>query len=327
MDECELLCEAAKNGDIDKVKSLINSGIDVTYFDNNGLTPLMHAAKRGHTVIVNDLLEAGAPWNALSPSNISAGDFAMEAGHQDAYAILLNAGIQSELILGTIARKEKSNSDSSKTYLEDRVSFSEDKIMDSDSKAIMMAWEKPLMEAHAKAVCSGGGHILNIGFGMGLVDAAIQQYNPVMHTIVEAHQEVYERMIRTGWGGKENVKIVFGRWQDVLSQLGTYDGIFFDTYGEYYEDLREFHQHLPVLLKPGGIYSFFNGLCGGNAFFHVVYCNLVSLELEHLGYSTQLIPLPVKDCLGEEVWEGVRHKYWQLDTYYLPVCQSIKDSE
>lgn len=104
-------------------------------------------------------------------------------------------------------------------------------------------------------------------------------------------------------------------------------GIFFDTYGEYYEDLREFHQHLPVLLKPGGIYSFFNGLCGGNAFFHVVYCHLVSLELENLGYSTQLIPLPVKDCLGEEVWEGVKHKYWQLDTYYLPVCQSIQDSE
>lgn len=104
-------------------------------------------------------------------------------------------------------------------------------------------------------------------------------------------------------------------------------GIFFDTYGEYYEDLREFHQHLPTLLKPGGIYSFFNGLCGGNAFFHVVYCQLVSLELGTLGYSTQYISLPVKDCLGEEVWEGVKHKYWQLDTYYLPVCQSSEDSE
>ena len=57
-------------------------------------------------------------------------------------------------------------------------------------------------------------------------------------------------------------------------------------------------------------------------FFHVVYCHLVSLELENLGYSTQLIPLPVKDSLGEEVWEGVKHKYWKLDTYYLPDCPS-----
>ncbi|KAF5740628.1 hypothetical protein HS088_TW11G00705 [Tripterygium wilfordii] len=323
----ELLCEAARNGVLDKLRALIDSGADVSYFDSDGITPLMHSARLGHAEVVKVLLEAGAPWNALSPSNLSAGDFAMEFGHQEVFEILLNAGIQAELILGTIARKENKNGDSSGDYLEDRISFSEDKLMDSDSKAIMMAWEKPLMEAHAKAVCSGGGHILNIGFGMGLVDTAIQQYSPATHTIVEAHPEVYERMLHSGWGEKNNVKIIFGRWQDVLSQLGSYDGIFFDTYGEYYEDLREFHQQLPKLLKSGGIYSFFNGLCGGNAFFHVVYCHLVSLELENLGYSTQLIPLPVKDCLGEEVWDGVRHKYWQLDTYYLPVSQSIRDSD
>ncbi|GLT40161.1 hypothetical protein SLA2020_143160 [Shorea laevis] len=104
-------------------------------------------------------------------------------------------------------------------------------------------------------------------------------------------------------------------------------GIFFDTYGEYYENVREFHQHLPKLLKPGGICSSFTGLCGGSAFFHLVYCHLVSLELENLGHLTQLIPLPVKDCLGEEVGQGVRHKYWLLDMYYLPVCQSLQEFE
>ncbi|KAF5176552.1 arginine N-methyltransferase [Thalictrum thalictroides] len=322
----ELLCEAARSGDIMKAKQLISSGADVTYFDPKGLTPLMYAAQNGQAEVVKTLLEAGAPWNALSPSNLSAGDFAMDSGHQDAFDLLLNAGIQAELVLGTIARSANKIVDSDGDYLEDRVTFSEDKLMDSNSKAIMMAWEKPLMEAHAKAVCSGGGHVLNIGFGMGLVDTAIQQYSPVTHTIIEAHPEVYDRMIRDGWGEKENVKIIFGRWQDVLSRLESYDGIFFDTYGEYYEDLRKFHQELPSILKPGGIYSFFNGLCGGNAFFHVVYCQLVSLELGNLGYSTQFIPLPVKDCLGEEVWEGVKHKYWQLDTYNLPVCQSSEDT-
>lgn len=322
------MCEAASRGDCEKVRELLESGVDASYFDDQGLTPLMHAARAGHAPIVKVLLDWGAPWNALSPSNLSAGDFAMELGHQDAFDILLNAGIQAELVLGTIARmKNKDGRDVNGDYLEDRVSFSEDKIVDSNSKAIMMAWEKPLMEAHAKAICYGGGHILNVGFGMGLVDTAIQQYAPVSHTIIEAHPEVYERMLRSGWGEKDNVKIIFGRWQDVISQLESYDGIFFDTYGEYYEDLREFHQHLPKLLKPGGIYSFFNGLCGGNAFFHVVYCQLVSLELGNLGYSTQFIPLPVNDCLSEEVWEGVRHKYWQLDTYYLPVCQATTDSE
>ena len=41
-----------------------------------------------------------------------------------------------------------------------------------------------------------------------------------------------------GWGDKPGVRIVFGRWQEVLPQLGQYDGIFFDTFGEYYDDLR-----------------------------------------------------------------------------------------
>lgn len=104
-------------------------------------------------------------------------------------------------------------------------------------------------------------------------------------------------------------------------------GIFFDTYGEYYEDLREFHKLLPKLLKPDGVYSFFNGLCGDNAFFHVVYCQLVALELGQLGYATDFVPLPVKACLEEKVWEGVRQKYWQLDTYYLPVCHVPSDDD
>ncbi len=33
------------------------------------------------------------------------------------------------------------------------------------------------MEAHAEAVCSGRGDVLNVGFGMGIVDRAIQVVN------------------------------------------------------------------------------------------------------------------------------------------------------
>ncbi|GMH16454.1 hypothetical protein Nepgr_018295 [Nepenthes gracilis] len=256
MEEVEQLCEAARNGDIAKVAALIDSGVDVTCFGDDGMTPLMHAAKEGRAGVVKLLLEASAPWNALSPSNLSAGDLAMENAHQEAFEILLNAGVQAELILGTIARNDSKNGDHHGDYLEDRITFSEDKLIDSNSRAIMMAWEKPLMEAHAKAVCMGGGHILNIGFGMGLVDTAIQKYSPVTHTIVEAHPEVYDRMLRTGWSEKENVKIIFGRWQDVLPKLNSYNGIFFDTYGEYYEDLRDFHNHLPSLLKPDDLQRF-----------------------------------------------------------------------
>nr|GMD94631.1 protein arginine N-methyltransferase 2 [Ipomoea batatas] len=308
---------------------LIRLPSNVTYCAKSSPLSLRHQLDGGIACMPPAINRVYMPRKKLDTSVLEAGNPA-ETG--SSYPRWLPHRLRGEFVASSVAARngdsDKGNANkNSDDYLDDRVSFSEDKIMDAESKAVMMAWEKPLMEAHAKAVCSNGGHVLNVGFGMGLVDTAIQQYAPASHTIIEAHPEVYDRMIRQGWNKKDNVKIIFGRWQDVVSQLESYDGIFFDTYGEYYEDMREFHQYLPKLLKPGGIYSFFNGLCGGNPFFHVVYCQLVSLELSSMGYSTQLIPLPVKDCLSEEIWEGVKHKYWQLDTYYLPVCHSTNESD
>jgi len=88
----EQLCEAARKGDTEKVRSLIDSGADVSHFDGEGLNPLMHAAKHGHAPVLTLLLSAGAPWNALSPSNLSAGDYAMQEGHNEAFELLVNAG-------------------------------------------------------------------------------------------------------------------------------------------------------------------------------------------------------------------------------------------
>ena len=56
----------------------------------------------------------------------------------------------------------------------------------------------PLMEAHAEAVCSSGGDVLNVGFGMGMVDTAIQRRRPRSHTIIEAHPDVYRHMLDSG---------------------------------------------------------------------------------------------------------------------------------
>ncbi|CAM0876362.1 unnamed protein product [Alopecurus aequalis] len=224
----ELLCAAAEAGNTDAIAELISSGADSTYFDGSGMTPLMHAATSGHAAAARLLLDAGAPWNALSPSGLSAGDLTSDP---TTYDLLLDHALRSELILGTVARRQVPPANSSdgvpaESYLDSRVSFSEDRVMDADSKAVMMEWERPLMEAHARAVCTGAGKVLNVGFGMGLVDQAIQRYEPEEHTIIEAHPEVYARMLKLGWGEKKNVRILFGRWQDVIPQLGSYDGKF-----------------------------------------------------------------------------------------------------
>lgn len=52
------------------------------------------------------------------------------------------------------------------------------------------------------------------------------RYDIKSHTIIEAHPDVYQHMLDLGWDKKPNVKILFGRWEDVLDQLEQYDGIF-----------------------------------------------------------------------------------------------------
>ncbi|KAL6342398.1 hypothetical protein AAG906_009071 [Vitis piasezkii] len=69
------VCEAARKA-------------DVSFFDGEGLNPLMHAARLDHADVVKILLETDVPWNALFPSNLSAGDFAMDSGRQEAFEVL-----------------------------------------------------------------------------------------------------------------------------------------------------------------------------------------------------------------------------------------------
>lgn len=132
-------------------------------------------------------------------------------------------------------------------------------------------------------------------------------------------------MLADGWDRKPGVHVVFGRWQDVIDSLGPFDGVFFDTYGEDDMDMRAFHEHLPRLLKPGGVYSFFNGMCPDNLFFSAVSGKRMELELAALGLRTryELVSMPVPE--GE--WDGVKRKYWHHDKYFLPVCVMDGHSE
>jgi len=68
------------------------------------------------------------------------------------------------------------------------------------------------------------------------------------------------------------------------------------------------------------LYSYFNGLAADNPFFHAVTCQLVKSELERLGLATQFISLPI-DVSDKRTWRNIGNKYWQLDTYFLPVSE------
>jgi type IV protein arginine methyltransferase len=105
------------------------------------------------------------------------------------------------------------------------------------------------------------------------------------------------------------------------------DGLFFDTYSEHYEDMQDLHDQLPRLLRPGGIYSYFNGCCPRNPFFASVHREVVRLEMKELGLDAQFVGVQI-DASDDKIWTGVKTRYfgWS-DTYYIPVCQRGEDGE
>ena len=73
-------------------------------------------------------------------------------------------GVQAELILGAVERQELRlgrPSGGPDTYLEQRLHGDAERLMDEQSRAVMMAWEGPLMQAHAQAICQEVMHCSN----------------------------------------------------------------------------------------------------------------------------------------------------------------------
>lgn len=339
-----LMLDACSSGSKESILELLSSEEGKNALFNpacqqdelTGQSPLMTAAKAGHTEVCRLLLEHGAPWNALDRKGKCAGNYASDEGHQDVVDLLVDAGVKAELILGTSQRLNKSPDEhgTKPDYLSShkvRYNVEETTLLDEDNDAIMMEWERPLMKAHASIITNNNSpnlKVLNVGFGMGIIDTILQETKPALHIIIEAHPDVHANMISQGWDKKNNVRICFGKWQDVVPNLInegiTLDGIFFDTYGEHFLDLEDFHTLMCKLLaKPNGIYSFFNGLAPDNIFFHGVACQCVKLQLGKLGLDTDFAACEIK--VNEKEWSGVRRKYWHNDTYYLPISTWNKD--
>ncbi|KAI0385962.1 arginine N-methyltransferase 2 [Hypomontagnella monticulosa] len=230
----------------------------------------------------------------------------------------------------------------SEDYLRSNLTYSDGKLVDDAQNGVMMAWEASIMRASVEALLPGlavGRRILNIGFGMGIIDAMFAETHPSKHHIIEAHPAVLEHISSSdskfgkNWetsGPTEGAyKVHAGKWQEVLPKLleqgETYDAIYFDTFGEDYSQLRMFFtEYVPAILEEGGRFGFFNGLGADRKICYDVYTQVVEMHLSDAGMDVewQEMDVDMKDLEkeGEGEWQGVKRRYWTLDKYRLPTC-------
>ncbi|KAF3062816.1 Protein arginine N-methyltransferase 2 [Daldinia childiae] len=227
-------------------------------------------------------------------------------------------------------------------YLRSNLTYSDGKLVDSAQNGVMMAWETSIMRASVDALLPGlpaGRKILNIGFGMGIVDRMFAETRPAKHHIIEAHPSVLEHVNssdskfgkewETSGPAEGAFKVHGGKWQEVVPKLleqgETYDAIYFDTFGEDYGQLRMFFtEYVPGLLEEQGRFGFFNGLGADRKICYDVYTQVVEMHLSDAGMDVewQELDVDMKDLgkEGEGEWQGVKRRYWTLDKYRLPTC-------
>lgn len=243
-----------------------------------------------------------------------------------------------------MAEVEPKKDVNSEDYLNSTLQFEEGKLLDEDANGVMMAWETDIMRRSVDLLLPDnkpGARILNVGFGMGIIDRMFRDSSPFSHHIIEAHPAVLAKISEEGsdfgpaWeasapeGGKYVVHA--GRWQEVLPKLleegEQFDCIYFDTFGEDYSQLKLFFtEYVTGLLTQDGKFSFFNGLGADRRVCYDVYSRVVELDLCDAAMDVEFTDIPVdveglglgKD--GEGEWKGVRRRYFTIDRYRLPVC-------
>ena len=186
------------------------------------------------------------------------------------------------------------------SYISKTLTFESDKIYYYDEAyggnfEVMMDWEDLLMSASAAYVCQNGGDILEIGFGMGISAGYIQSHSINSHTIIENHPEIIFRA--QAWAsGKSNVTVITGSWYEVKDNLSTYDGLFYDTFGD--NDMQYFSSSLSSLVKSGGVTTWWNILSEENNYYNI----------PNVTYDQYFVNPPPNN-------------YFNYTTYYLPKCQ------
>lgn len=230
--------------------------------------------------------------------------------------------------------KEGDTAQEQDAYLNSQLEYTDHNLITRGANdGVMMDWEDPIMKRSAALITTDSGEdgtgpvVLNVGFGMGIIDGYIQGLKPKRHFICEAHPQVLSKMKADGWYEKPGVTVLEGPWKETLPKLLEtcgrdqmyFDGLYYDTFSEHYRDLVEFLDFVVGIMKPTGTFSFFNGLGADRQVCYDVYKQVVEVDLGN--YGLEVAYQEVEISPEEKTWEGIRKQYWALKKYSLPVIK------
>src|SRR3989339_1124991 len=156
---------------------------------------------------------------------------------------------------------------------------------------VMGRWETDYMCRLAHIVCQNGGHILELGYGMGISSDFIQKNKKIItHTIIECHPEVAQecRKKYTHEISEGSIILCENFWEDIIYKLPneSYDGILFDTYPLTEEQIHKNHywffKDAYRLLKKGGVLTYYSDEKKGYSKEHME--KLKEAGFTHIGY-------------------------------------------
>ncbi len=203
-----------------------------------------------------------------------------------------------------------------KPYIQQHLTYTEDgRLMDETGQAVMMEWERPIMEQAAEVISRKGGRVLNVGFGMGIIDTAIENHEIQEHWIIEPHLDVFTKMMNDGWHLKPHVRILHGDWQWFMKYLPEFDGVYIDTWNE---EIYDFLRNSPAFLKEDGILSFFNNPRADEKGLHMTQEHY---DILNPIFNIEFETIQLVDIDGPEKQTADGRYYWHPEwkTYYCPI--------
>ncbi len=87
-DKAREFIESSRNGDMKRLKELLDSGINVNIQDEVGATALTWASYCGDIEMVRELIQAGADMNIKDTKGKTALNYAKDNGHNDMIELL-----------------------------------------------------------------------------------------------------------------------------------------------------------------------------------------------------------------------------------------------